>query len=78
MNPEYDQLYLDQQQAVDPEQRKAIIWEMQKLAFEDRPYIVLYYQDLLRAYRSDRFTGFIESPIGIESFQSLMQVKPVQ
>lgn len=78
MNPEYDQLYLDQQQAVDPEQRKAIIWEMQKIAFEDRPYIVLYYQDLLRAYRSDRFTGFIESPIGIESFQSLMQVKPVQ
>lgn len=78
MNPAYDQLYLDQQEAVDRDDRRAIIWEMQKMAFDDRPYIVLYYQDLLRAYRSDRFTGFIESPIGIESFQSILQVKPVQ
>jgi len=78
MNAEYDQLYLEQQKAVDPEARRQIINKMQQLAFDDRPYIVLYYQDLLRAYRSDRFTGFIESPIGIEAFQSLIQVKPVQ
>ncbi|MFH1184733.1 MAG: ABC transporter substrate-binding protein [Chloroflexota bacterium] len=78
MNPEYDQLYLDQQETVDRDARRDIIWEMQKMVFDDRPYIVFYYQDLLRAYRSDRFTGFIESPIGIESFQSLLQVKPVQ
>lgn len=79
MNPEYDQLYLDQQQAIDREARRDIIWEMQKMAFDDRPYIVLNYEYLLRAYRSDRFTGFIETPTwGIESFQSLLQVKPVQ
>jgi peptide/nickel transport system substrate-binding protein len=77
MNPEYDQLYLDQQAATDKEQRRQIIFKMQKIAFDDRPYIVLYYQDLLRAYRSDRFTDFIVSPIGIESYQSLLQVEPV-
>jgi peptide/nickel transport system substrate-binding protein len=77
MNPEYDQLYLDQQAATDKEQRRQIIFKMQKIAFDDRPYIVLYYQDLLRAYRSDRFTDSIVSPIGIESYQSLLQVEPV-
>jgi peptide/nickel transport system substrate-binding protein len=77
-NPEYDQLYLDQQQAADKKTRRDIIWKMQKMAFDDKPYIVLYYQDLLRAYRSDRFTGFIVSPIGIESYQSLLKVEPVQ
>lgn len=77
MNPEYDQLYLDQQETVDREARRDIIWEMQRMAFEDRPYIVLHYEDLLRAYRSDHFTGFIESPIGIEAFQSILQVEPV-
>jgi len=78
MNPAYDQLYLDQQQIVDREARRDVIYEMQRMVFEDRPYIVLYYEDLLRAYRSDRFTGFIESPIGIESFQSMLQVEPVK
>jgi peptide/nickel transport system substrate-binding protein len=77
-NPEYDQLYLDQQLAVDKTERQQIIWRMQEMAFNDRPYIVLHYESLLQAYRSDRFTGFIESPIGIESGLSLLNVEPVQ
>ena len=77
-NAEYDQLYLDQQQAIDKTQRQQIIWKMQELAFNDRPYIVLYYEKLLQAYRSDRFTGFIESPLGIDIAASLVHVTPVQ
>ena len=77
-NPEYDQLYLDQQIAVDKNERQQIVWKMQEMVFNDRPYIVLWYQDLLQAYRSDRFTGFIESPLGIEISLSLMQVEPVK
>ncbi len=77
-NPQYDQLYLDQQKAIDKNERQRIIWQMQELVFNDRPYIVLYYEKLLQAYRSDRFTGFIESPLGIDIMQSLMQVKPIQ
>jgi peptide/nickel transport system substrate-binding protein len=77
-NPEYDQLYLDQQTAVDRNERQQIVWKMQEMVFNDRPYIVLWYQDLLEAYRSDRFTGFIESPLGIEISLSLMQVEPVK
>lgn len=77
-NPEYDQLYLDQQMAVDKAERQAIIHKMQEMVFNDRPYIVIYYEKLLQAYRSDRFTGFIESPIGIESGLSLLNVEPVK
>jgi peptide/nickel transport system substrate-binding protein len=77
-NPEYDQLYLDQQVTVDKNERQQTVWKMQEMVFNDRPYIVLWYQDLLQAYRSDRFTGFIESPLGIEISLSLMQVEPVK
>jgi peptide/nickel transport system substrate-binding protein len=77
-NPEYDQLYLDQQQLVDRTARQQAIWKMQELVFNDRPYIVLVYENMLQAYRSDRFTGFIESPLGLESTESLLNVEPVK
>jgi peptide/nickel transport system substrate-binding protein len=77
-NPEYDQLYLDQQKAVVKADRQAIVWKMQEMVFKDRPYIVLYYEKLLQAYRSDRFTGFIESPLGIEIGLSMLNVEPVK
>jgi peptide/nickel transport system substrate-binding protein len=76
-NPEYDQLYLDQQAAVDRDKRQEIIWKMQEMVYTDRPYIVLYYNKMLEAYRSDRFTGFVESPLGIDDDSSLGLVVPV-
>lgn len=77
-NPEYDQMYLDQQQIVDKTERQQVVWKMQEMVFNDRPYIVMMYEKLLQAYRSDRFKGFIESPIGIESGQSLLNVELVK
>jgi peptide/nickel transport system substrate-binding protein len=77
-NPAYDQLYLDQQKAIDKNQRQQIVWKMQEMICNDRPYIVLYYEKLLQAYRSDRFTGFIESPLGIDIAASFLQAKPVR
>lgn len=77
-NPEYDKLYLQQQQIVDKAERQKVVWKMQEMVFNDRPYIVMYYEKMLQAYRSDRFTGFIESPLGIESAQSLLSVTAVK
>ncbi|MBI5563737.1 MAG: ABC transporter substrate-binding protein, partial [Chloroflexi bacterium] len=77
-NPEYDDLYLQQQVAVDPAERQKIIWQMQEMIFKDKPYIILYNYDSLQAYRSDRFKNFIESPYRpIESRFSLLQAEPV-
>jgi len=77
-NPEYDSLYLQQQQAIDKTQRQQIVWKMQEMVYNDRPYIVLYYEKLLQAYRSDKFTGFVVSKLGIEAAASLTQVEPVK
>ena len=77
-NPEYDQLYKEQQLAIDKNERQKIIWKMQELVFNDRPYIVNWYEDTLQAYRSDRFQGFVESPLGIESQASILHAVPVQ
>jgi peptide/nickel transport system substrate-binding protein len=81
---EYDQLYLDQQQAVDPAARQQIIYRMQELLLRDLPYIVLYNYDSLQAYRSDRFTNFpdyVANPsltVGLTSAEVLRQVEPVR
>jgi peptide/nickel transport system substrate-binding protein len=77
-NPTYDELFAKQQMTLDENERQKIVWDMQEMLFNDRPYIVLWYDDVLQAYRSDRFTGFIEYPTGIDAFQSLMNVEPVQ
>ncbi|PWH13002.1 MAG: hypothetical protein DDG60_11355 [Anaerolineae bacterium] len=77
-NPVYDELYAKQQRTLDEKERQKIIWQMQEILLNDRPYIVLWYDNTLQAYRSDRFTGFIQYPAGIDSFQSLMNVEPVK
>ena len=61
-NPSYDKLYAAQAVAQTRAARQAIINEMQKIAFEDRPYIVLTYQDVIEAH-SKKWTGFLLSPL---------------
>lgn len=66
-NPEYDALFDQQARELDPARRKAIIDEMQRIIYEDSPYIVLYYTPAVGAYRTDRFTGIAEVPGGLVS-----------
>jgi peptide/nickel transport system substrate-binding protein len=35
---------------------------MQRLFYEDSPYVVLWYSPIYQAYRTDRFTGFQPQP----------------
>jgi peptide/nickel transport system substrate-binding protein len=61
-NPAYDKLYDQQKVTIDPAKRAEIVKQMQKLLYDDAPYVVTYYYDELQAYRSDRFTGFQAQP----------------
>jgi peptide/nickel transport system substrate-binding protein len=73
---EYDNLYDEQKTTIDPQERQQTVYEMQKMAFDDRPYIILTYDVRLDAW-SPRWTGFIESVQGIFnnfSTQSLTSV----
>lgn len=62
-NPTYDELYGEQGLATKPAERKQIVDRMQHIIANDRPYIVLNYNDTLNAWSKD-WTGFVESPEG--------------
>ena len=61
-DPEFDQMYQEQAGTVDTSARAPIVQEMQRKVYLDSPYVVLWYDNNLTAYRSDRFTGFLSQP----------------
>ncbi len=61
-NPDYDALYAKQKTQIDPDERAATVKEMQKILYDDVPYLVEYYYDDLQAYRSDRIAGVVRQP----------------
>jgi peptide/nickel transport system substrate-binding protein len=61
-NADYDKLFTEQQRATTIEDRQAVISQMQQILYDDRPEIVLWYENYLQAYRNDRWTGFVKQP----------------
>jgi peptide/nickel transport system substrate-binding protein len=77
----YDSLYAQQATTVDPVARKGLTDQMQQMYYDNAAYIVMWYQSKLQAYRTDRWTGWTETPGGmIFNFtrDNYMQVRPVQ
>ncbi len=79
-NPTYDDLYAQQAVELDPEKRKALIWQMQQLMFDDVAYLVPFYPNASQAYRTDRFIGWLttESRIALEDISSLLAIELVK
>ena len=63
-NDGYDEMYLEQKTILDLDERAEMIKEMQRIVYLDVPYIVLWEEPTLQAYRSDRWTGFVQQPTG--------------
>jgi peptide/nickel transport system substrate-binding protein len=63
-NPQYDELFKEQQRAKTVTDRQQIVTQMQQILYDDRPEIVLWYNNYLQAYRNDRWTGFEKQPAG--------------
>jgi peptide/nickel transport system substrate-binding protein len=61
-NPVYDRLYQQQQITLDPEARRQIFLEMQRLLYEDSPVIFLVYPKMLEGYNTSQWTGWVQSP----------------
>jgi len=61
-NARYDELFIQQRAEVDPEKRFEMIKEMQDIAYEEAPYIIMYYDAELHAYRTDKFGGWSNQP----------------
>jgi peptide/nickel transport system substrate-binding protein len=78
-NPEYDGLYKAQGAEMDPQKRLEIVYEMQKMIYEDRPYIMLTYDSIIDA-SSPKWAGFVQTVQGLfgwMSKESLTQVHQV-
>ncbi len=69
-NHSYDQLYQAQGTTTNPHQRQNIVYQMQQIIANARPYIVLSYDDQIDAW-STHFGGFVESTQGIFNSLSL-------
>ncbi len=79
-NPAYDDLYAKQQTALDFNERKDIVWEMQKIVHDDVVYIIPWYAQSTQAFRTDRFTGWItdQAKVELADVTSLTVIEPVK
>ena len=82
-NPVLDELYAEQQQTFDRDARQELVYEFQRIHYEEIPEIALVYPELIHAYRKDSFEGWVNSPTegGAPIFawrvDSYMNLKPV-
>jgi peptide/nickel transport system substrate-binding protein len=63
-NPEYDELFERSQTVETVEERVQVVADLQQILYDDRPELVLWQENYLQAYRSDRWTGFVPQPEG--------------
>jgi peptide/nickel transport system substrate-binding protein len=75
-NPEFDRIAEKSASEMNREQRKKLIFKMQKIIMEDVPYIPIYNPALIEAVRKDTFTGWVETLDGIGNLWSFCLVKP--
>ena len=61
-NKEYDQLWEQQSEELDPQKRKEIAYQMQEILYEESPYIILTYPKLLEAWDTARLGGLAAHP----------------
>ncbi len=82
-NPVYDQMLLDQATIMDKTERQKMVWDMQRIIYDDAPYSVLVYDNSIQAVRTDMFTGWKQIPengpyIFNLTWYNYLNVKPVR
>jgi peptide/nickel transport system substrate-binding protein len=63
-NAEYDKLYLQQAQTIDPAQRKPLVDRMAEIFYTEAPFIITNYEQQLEAYNTDKWEGWTRVPAG--------------
>jgi peptide/nickel transport system substrate-binding protein len=63
-SPTYDKIYNEQIATLDSTKRAELVDQLQQIAYEDAPYIPIWYDPEVQAWRSDRFTGWTQAPSG--------------
>jgi peptide/nickel transport system substrate-binding protein len=68
-NEDYSRLYQEQKQQLDLNERTDTIKEMQRIAYEDNPYVIFYYDNQTEAWRTDQFEGWTKTPTAADPGQ---------
>ncbi len=82
-DPQFDQLYLEQKEELDPDRRLDIVHEMLTILHDAAVYIPMYLGPDLQAYRTDTFEGWVQQPAEIgpvmfsNSSPSYARLRPV-
>ncbi len=63
-NAAYDKIYNEQIATLDQTTREGLVDQLQQIAYEDAPYVPIWYDPAVQAWRSDRFTGWTQAPSG--------------
>jgi peptide/nickel transport system substrate-binding protein len=75
-NPAFDKIANESADTMNREERKKLIWEMQKIIVGDVPYIPLYNPKLIEAVQKGTFTGWVQMLGGVGNMWSFCQLKP--
>ncbi|MFL5737053.1 MAG: ABC transporter substrate-binding protein [Actinomycetota bacterium] len=75
-NSSYDATYAEQQHEIDAQQRLKLVYALQAKVAQDRPYIVLNYDDTIDAW-TNQWTGFVQSIQGLFPFLSKQSLESV-
>ncbi|MCF8063115.1 MAG: ABC transporter substrate-binding protein, partial [Deltaproteobacteria bacterium] len=75
-NPRYDDLADKSARTMDPDERRNLIYEMQRILMHDIPYLPLYNPHLIEAVRTDDFEGWVPMLEGIGNTWSFCNLKP--
>lgn len=75
-NLEFDRIAEKSASEMNREQRKKLIFKMQKIIMADVPYIPIYNPALIEAVRKDTFRGWVNTLGGIGNIWSFCLVKP--
>jgi peptide/nickel transport system substrate-binding protein len=68
-NDDYSRMYQEQKEQLDIDERAATIKEMQRIAYEENPYVIFYYDNQTEAWRTDKFEGWTKTPTAADPGQ---------
>jgi len=63
-NAEYDKLYVQQAQTIDPAKRQPLVDRMAEIFYTQAPFIITNYEQQLEAYNTDKWEGWTQVPKG--------------
>lgn len=81
---EYDRLYEEQNRAIDPARRHALVQEMLRIFHDSASYVLLFKTYDIDAFRNDRFTGVVCEPAESGPFlftstgKTYQRIRPVE